>query len=143
MAFPAVRWLQAVSQQSRPADAGPSKVGLAISSINLLVTKRPSETFLREAAAVLAAAGVGVINDTVLLSSESTLPEDKACVLLIDQGGPPGLRTHNRTGSSYERAALQVLGYAPDYEAAMHIAWQAMRALEQVENADIVPADFA
>jgi hypothetical protein len=141
----ATRWVSVVPLQSRPFDSGPSATGLAVATVNVLVTKRPSETFLREAAQVLLTAGVVALSpvSTLRLSSEANLPSKEACVVLKASGGPSGLRTHNRAGTTYERATLQVNGYAPDYEAAEHICWLALKALEPVENADVAPAAFA
>ena len=142
------RWLQVVPLQSRPMDLGSGVGGRTEVGFNVLVTKRPSDTFVGEVMAVLQTAGVGTFKVDMLGTSAADIPVGTGpCLITVATGGPSGLRRHNRAGTSYERATAQVMAYAlydPDrtpagaYEAAEAMAWRAFHALEAVRNADVV-----
>lgn len=99
-----------------------------------------------ELAAKLVTDSVGVLNDTIFISSKSTtpqavaprnrLPDGKATITITDTGGMRRLRIQNdRYG--YERPSAQLVARAPTDAAAYALANAARDSLDGLDNVTI------
>jgi len=130
------RWLSATALQD-PFDLGADANERAQWTVNVLVTKADSATFLFEALAVLDAAGVGVPGETLLGGADVQIPDGDGPFLFVTVGGGlPPLRTQ---GSRYPRPTAQLTGIAANAADAIATVHAGLAALLAVENADVVP----
>lgn len=136
------RWLGVMPLQE-PFDVGPDEAGRPMCGFNVVVTKRPSDTFADELLAILEAAGVGTPGTNLLASSAVALPKlsdpgggGPFLVLRTTSGaGPKG--THGDGVGAYRRPAAQILVHARHWRAAEVMAHAAYDALVAVKNRDV------
>jgi hypothetical protein len=129
----------ALEPLQEPGDLGElDEDGRVQYEFNMLATKRPSSTFLKELIEVLEAAGVGIEGETIFASSKVTIPtvqENPAPILWIrSTGGAGPLGTHNDGAGAYRRPGVQVIARAASEAAASALAHAAYNALIDVRN---------
>jgi hypothetical protein len=109
---------------------------------NVQVLRGYSATFLEEVLSILTVAGVGVANETIFLSSQSSFPKDNTttfCVVKEYTGGG-GQRIQNQTAPAYSEPNAQLTFRGPTYQSARAMAWAAWTALANVKNQDVTTA---
>lgn len=100
---------------------------------NVLVTKYPSDTFEEEIVALLVDAGID--EDRIFRSSKALLPDDTdPSLTVIVTGGTPGLRVHNRAGTSYPKPSVLLVARAGSKAVSRALAQLALRTLVEVRN---------
>ncbi len=137
------RWIR-VSPLQEPFDLGPDEAGREQCGFNVVVKKRPSDTFAEELVAVLEAAGVGIPAQSLFASSAVALPKLNETggagpfLVLRTTSGPGPEGTHGDGVGAYRRPAAQVLVHARRWRHAEVMAHAAYDALIAVRNRDVV-----
>lgn len=121
-----------------PFDLGVDSESRARFVFNLIVEKTPSTTFLEELAAIMVAAGVGVVagnNRNIFLTQAVSIPPgDGPYLSIIDTGGPGGIKIHNQKPPAYQRPGAQIVARAKTPKAARDMAFAAYTAFANVVN---------
>jgi hypothetical protein len=119
-------------------DADPDEFGRAQCTFSVLVTKRPSTTYVLELVAILVAAGVGVANVSIFGTSASAIPSGDGPYLSIrPTAGTAPTGTHNDGTGAYRNPSAQILVTAKTWTAAEAMAQAAYSALIAVRNRNV------
>lgn len=134
------KYLDIVALQE-PFDLGPDATGNRTQwSFNITVIKTESDTFVEEIAALLVAAGVGVLNSTLFLGSAAKIPSgDGPYTSILTTSGTSGLRTHNQSMPAYPRPAARIVVRAKNPVTARATCRAAYTALAGVRNTTVTP----
>jgi hypothetical protein len=129
-------WYRDIQPLQEPFDVGDvDEQGRSQCAFNVLVTKRPSGSFVQELIAILVAAGVGVANESIFGTSGSAIPSGRGPYLSVrPTGGSSPAGTHNDGVSAYRRPAAQIIVRASSWPAAEGMAQAAYSALVAVRN---------
>jgi len=128
------RWLSIMLLQE-PFDMGLDPLGRGRCGFNFIVEKTPSDTFMAETFSILVAANVGVVGTNIFGSTAVAIPEgDGPYLLMIETGGPGGVRIHNQIPPAYQRPGAQIVARAKKYANARTMAVAAYNALSTVCN---------
>jgi hypothetical protein len=135
-----VTYYLAISALQEPNDLGPDPAssGRVLCGFNVLVTKRPSASFVQELIRVLVAAGVGIENASIFGSSKAVIPDGPGPYLEVKSTGGTGpLGTHDGGAGAYRRPSAQLIVHAASWPAAEGMALAAYDALLDVRNTEV------
>jgi hypothetical protein len=124
----------------QPRDGGLDGDRRQVFTFTVLFRKVPSGTFAEEMVALLVAAGVGIFNEDLFMSSSASLPllgtahSVAGFLHLVEGGGTSNERIHNTTDGGYERPSLVVRAIAEDSVVCRDKARRAYETLVSVCN---------
>lgn len=126
-----------ITPLAQPGDLGElDDCGRVQMAFTVVAWKRPSSTFLEEIVAVLVAAEVGVLNESIFASSKSIIPRGDGPVLSVRQlSGASPIGTHNDGAAAYVMPTAQIIVRGTSWQATSAMAEAAYAALVAVRNA--------
>lgn len=118
-------WYRSLEPEQEPFDEGTDPERRSIVGFNVQGDKDPSSTWLQELAALLEEENLGVVNETIFLSSAVSIPGGDGPYLTIhDTGGTGRDHIHNDV-AGYQRPSAKVRVHARFYLTAYDLAWKA------------------
>jgi hypothetical protein len=124
-----------------PFDFGIDSINRQRYALNVVVEKTPSNSFLKELAAIIVNASVGVYignNRNIFLGSSSSIPvEDGPYISIIETGGVGGMKIQNQKAPAYQRPGAQITVTAKQPDVARSKAVAIYNAFANIVNTEV------
>lgn len=129
-----------INALQEPFDGGIDQQGRAMVIFNIFAIKARSNTFLKEIAGLLVAAGVGEVGEDLIASNRAAVPPTGTITVVTETSGTAPERVQNQKLPKYPRPTAKITVYSPKYDDAMSKALTAYSALCVVRNQAVTVA---